>query len=115
MSAPNGCIGKCCIVFDLTSGTPYEKLQSAENHQRSVIAAMLKPLSLEEARERTERFAMGEPAEGVQHYSCRHWDEDTRLCKIYEARPLMCSEYPYRGEPCVHEGCGFIRPEDDAH
>ena len=34
---------------------------------------------------------------GDGHYSCKHWDTETRLCRIYEQRPQMCRDYPEPG------------------
>jgi len=30
------------------------------------------------------------------HYTCKNFDVETRLCKIYEDRPEFCKEYPNR-------------------
>jgi Fe-S-cluster containining protein len=73
------------------------------------IADMLIPLTPKEARERYERFS-GKTTTAYRwknrghHFTCRHWDEETRLCRIYEDRPQMCRDYPY-GQECQH-GCG---------
>ena len=34
---------------------------------------------------------------GIQYFSCAHWNTDTKLCNIYEIRPVMCRDFPYRG------------------
>ena len=41
-------------------------------------------------------------------YTCKNWDDQTRLCKIYESRPQMCRDYPY-SSPCVN--CGWENQE----
>lgn len=46
----------------------------------------------------------GEQSSKGHHYTCKHWDQTTRLCTIYENRPFMCSDYPY-GQACEH--CGL--------
>jgi len=71
------------------------------------ILGMIVPLTHEEAVERAHRLA-GLPedaslSEGVPHFACRHWDEETRLCTIYDQRPWMCRTYP--SVKCGH-GCG---------
>lgn len=43
--------------------------------------------------------------DGRHYFSCVHWDAATRLCGIYEIRPAMCNDYPYRGK-CQHAGKG---------
>lgn len=40
----------------------------------------------------------------VYHYSCKHLDEKTGLCTVYNIRPMMCRAYPYGGE-CQYPGC----------
>jgi len=35
--------------------------------------------------------------ETIYHYSCKHFDRLTRLCTIYNIRPLMCRTYPDNG------------------
>jgi Fe-S-cluster containining protein len=38
------------------------------------------------------------------YYSCKEYDWDTHLCKIYENRPKMCRNYP-NGNACEFAGC----------
>lgn len=38
------------------------------------------------------------------HYTCKHFDKKTKLCTIYDERPLMCRRFP-NGEPCPYPGC----------
>ena len=47
--------------------------------------------------------------DGQTHYLCRHWDEDTRLCRIHGAKPEVCRDYPY-DKPCDY--CGFEETPD---
>ena len=71
------------------------------------IADMVIPLSLDEANDRLDRFGSGRqygPESEGHVYTCRHFDEETRLCTIYAQRPEMCRDYPYAGE-CEYE-CG---------
>jgi Fe-S-cluster containining protein len=76
------------------------------------VAGMVEPLTLEETIARLARFGvMKPPVEGIQHYKCRHWDEETRLCKIYDRRPYMCRDYPGYGEAAACEyGCDCQMP-----
>lgn len=39
------------------------------------------------------------------NYDCTHFNPTTGRCTIYERRPAMCREYPYRGGSCKREGC----------
>jgi Fe-S-cluster containining protein len=50
-----------------------------------------------------ERVGPGERS--LEWYACRHFDEKTGDCTVYDQRPKMCSEYPYRGGTCGAAGC----------
>ncbi|MDQ7818704.1 MAG: YkgJ family cysteine cluster protein [Melioribacteraceae bacterium] len=44
----------------------------------------------------------------LHHYTCTNHDPVTGNCKIYEARPRMCSNFPYYDHPngeCPYKGC----------
>lgn len=112
------CTGKCCAMF-VYSCSKEELLAHPDEHRDGQqIGDMLQPLTLVEALERAERFdfdtstwtALAKDtlegrlqAQPPALYTCKHWDEDTRLCGIYEDRPAMCRAFPY-GKPCEH-GC----------
>lgn len=49
-------------------------------------------------------FPVGMDADGKHVFSCKHFDEKTRLCTIYEIRPTMCRRYP-NNNPCRIGGC----------
>lgn len=100
----SGCTGQCCVAFPL----------NAERNELSVeLVAMLVSITLEEAAERHARLypdnpmeLRGGPARDGQYYRCVHWDEETRLCGIYEARPNMCRYYPgYDDGRACEYGC----------
>lgn len=116
------CDGRCCSLFTYT--VPLEQI--ADRYAAGEGAAgdlqlleLLYPLTPEEARERALRFkveglfgsgiAKDQPPENG-YYSCRAWDEETRLCTIYDTRPQMCRGYPY-GRGCQH-GCSYEVGED---
>lgn len=127
------CDGRCCAVFTFSSsiddlrqsvdGTLERGGKPIKIRDDEVLLDMFVPLTPEESAERRERFGIvyTHAAEGVQrqhdgsappeqHYTCRHWDEDTRLCTIYEDRPNMCRDFPY-GNVCTH-GCGYNNIEE---
>lgn len=101
----NGCSGLCCAAFSLPERP--EKLPEIAGDEGEQIAAMVIPLTAAEARERYEAFGGTDPeqfpADGTLFFTCRNWDEVTRLCAIYETRPDMCRKFPY-GNGCPH-GC----------
>lgn len=98
------CPGDCCEAISL----PPEAVRRLEERPESVedgvqVSAMLVPLPPAEAREIVERNGGRFNAE-LRWFTCTNWDPATRLCKVYEARPGMCSAYPY-GRGCDF-GCG---------
>jgi Fe-S-cluster containining protein len=99
------CTGKCCVAFPLnkTLGELAAMRYPASAFEALTILGMIQPLTVEETRERAARFGLGEPDDEIKYYSCRHWDEETRLCTIYDERPWMCRTYPNE-DKCDH-GC----------
>lgn len=110
-----GCPGYCCAAFSIT-----KTLDEIEDLYRAgrlhaddeVIASMLIPLTAEQATERLREF--GSPTADLKRnedrhwYTCIHWDEQTRLCSIYENRPRMCRDYPsYKKDGLCDHGCGL--------
>lgn len=111
MTGPR-CTGGCCAVFWLPRDVP-DTVADAE-----FIRDMRIELTPEQASERWSKFVGDEPPVGMKPnasdapvaggrsaYTCRHWDENTRLCTVYDQRPMLCRDYPY-GQACSH-GCDF--------
>lgn len=107
----SACPGYCCAAFYWPRTITEQRRRAAETYDGEQIADMLVRLTPKQARERYEKFS---GKQSGLHYSwkhrghyftCKNWDEDTRLCKIYEDRPAMCRDFPY-GTECPH-GCGF--------
>ena len=76
-----GCIGLCCSVFELYDMEGYPE---PSDEEAAFIDDMLIPVG--------------------EDYTCRHWDQTSKLCTVYEQRPSMCRTYP-DGIPCIWEGC----------
>lgn len=122
----SACSGKCCAVFNYPTAPDAlrERSEGQEGFwpdQDRFLADMLVALTPEEAQARMERFEIS-PPEGMDLrewaentgplYTCRHWDEDTRLCTVYADRPEMCREYPYASR-CQHDcNCDFVMPQN---
>jgi Fe-S-cluster containining protein len=111
-----GCSGKCCAVFNFP--TPPEVLATRGGPDDAFLADMLVALTPDEAEARVREFEVTPPegfdlrtwVEAAPAYTCRHWDEETRLCGVYEQRPTMCREYPYAGG-CQHDCACDYRAE----
>jgi len=111
MSNPTeiACPGWCCAAFYWPRTLADMKKHPDAGYDGPQIRDMLVPLTPKEARERHERFSGKKVAafswkHRGHHFTCKNWDEETRLCKVYETRPQMCRDYPY-GQECQH-GCG---------
>lgn len=102
-----GCTGACCAAFYFPR-TPREIGQLIElngqynGYDGRMIEDMLIPLTDEQVTARAAEFGFEDPGRG-NYYTCRHWDDGTRLCGVYDHRPQMCSAYPYE-RACGH--CG---------
>lgn len=104
------CPGWCCAAFYWPRTISWMRKHADKTMwDGAQIRDMLIPLTPKQARERYERFS-GTPTRAYKwkhrghFFTCKNWDEETRLCKIYEDRPAMCRDYPY-GQECQH-GCG---------
>jgi len=111
----NGCTGLCCAAFRvphtmgelraMQAGRRPSRVQLAEVDQ---LIDMLIPLTPKQASERHVQFGGVDRrrfrwSDRGHQFTCRHWDEETRLCGIYEDRPDMCRNFPY-GKSCPF-GC----------
>lgn len=103
------CNGACCAVFSWPIEYDPEKTEDGP-----FIADMLIRLTDDEAVARAEKFGgavleWATEREGRERapHTCRHWDEQTRLCTVYDRRPVMCRNYPYDGACTLGHECGY--------
>ena len=102
------CPGWCCAVIH-QPGT-FSELAAAAGilQDGELVLDMIQPISRDNAIRRRRQHGLRvdnlETAKDGHLYTCRHWDDRTRLCGIYERRPAMCRDYPY-AESCAH--CGL--------
>ena len=118
--APNGCNGTCCERFVLPfSFEEFQKsyeLCKATGKKRwgqiDIIGPMLIPLDDRKPVDwnPADNKKFGKREDGTPmthfHYTCKHFDKETRLCGIHETKPKMCSDYNY-GNSCNYENCNF--------
>jgi Fe-S-cluster containining protein len=111
------CPGYCCAALSIPE-TIEEIRADVDDPDSATVADMLIPLTHRQAVARAKKF--GAPRGVVtkypngpksQWYTCRHWDEATMLCTIWERRPEMCRGYPYGGT--CRSGCGYRTPPDE--
>lgn len=109
------CGGACCAAFYLPWTIRELRRRAGEIEDGHFISDMVIPLTPKEANERSARFGGKVRARWHyrgHHFTCRHWDEETRLCAAYDERPRMCADYPYGDECNLAPGCSFrISPE----
>jgi Fe-S-cluster containining protein len=101
------CDGRCCASFTLPKDAIERFQNGANGDDAPFILDMLIPLTRRQQVARVKRLGYGTVARNPRDkapFTCRHWDEKTRLCTVYEQRPGMCRDFPY-GRPCEHEGC----------
>lgn len=114
--------GKCCEAIHI-SISPEEIAKGAENQREwsssdfVFIADNWTPITREEADSINPHFAemekRGADYGHMHFYTCKNHDKETKLCKIYDKRPHVCSGYPWYGaEPRAEEAfytmdCGY--------
>jgi Fe-S-cluster containining protein len=104
-----GCPGACCVRFPMS--TTYEDLLAIRDNRRPgntrtgdgrYFVDLIVPVD--------HSSTLRNDSDGII-YTCRALDRKTMRCKIYDARPGLCADYPYRGY-CAW--CTFdpAKPED---
>ena len=104
------CTGHCCYGFTLPNDILIE-IYHTEDSEREVkyykdedyIKDMIIPLYWVEDTKNDPTYY-----EGSCRFTCKHFDGES--CTAYEARPRMCSEYPY-GSACKFKGCTMEQPK----
>jgi Fe-S-cluster containining protein len=101
------CPGDCCFGFTLSvtrerlreiAGTDLRRSDATDATKSVVrnarmIEAMVIPLG-------------PHPVNGEPSFTCRYWaGPPTKLCTVYERRPMMCRTYPDDGK--CEFGCAF--------
>jgi Fe-S-cluster containining protein len=121
----NRCMGECCEDIGLsyspedlknsyqiwvasrdghTSGV--SMMKSEKNVQRWAEIWLLYPmLTFARADKRHPESPYKDGESIVYHYTCKHFNEKTRLCDIYEERPYMCRVYGENGHICRNPRC----------
>ena len=109
MSKCNSCIGACCKDFTL----PVSPMQFAferkrkksrwfEGHQIADMVIFLREDQQEQENSNGRKTMRHMPR--LYHYTCKHFNTDTKLCMDYENRPHMCRDFPNHGvtmvKPC---------------
>lgn len=94
------CTGECCRCFPIGYANLEDLKQVAVRHPGGEIDQVIEMI-----------FPVGKGVhyQGADLFSCKNFDPETTLCKIYEDRPQhMCGDYPYEGGTCYW--CGLTIP-----
>jgi len=100
------CTGRCCERFVVGPAHDWPRFVAMVESGDFQAEPRAGRDGHEEARYLRDMLVPIEVLDGVQYFTCRHYDRATRRCREYEARPLMCADYPH-GRRCEH-GCGLI-------
>ncbi len=110
MKPSNGCIGGCCEEFPINMAANNGTGFTPDDMRKLVIKN--KGTLMEKETNQIARmiialgYRRGNDNRLVYTWTCKNFDKENRLCKIYDERPNMCSGYP-DGKECHYEGCGF--------
>jgi len=103
------CTGHCCRDFSL----PYFPDEFKRRHKHIVDGVQIYRMviyigigHLNHAGQRVKYYP---------RYTCRNYNSDKKECEIYEDRPAMCRDYPYRGQTCTYPGCTFSGKDVHTH
>lgn len=104
-----GCTGACCDPVKLPAAEYVRlRLDPGSVNDGEVLVDMLRGAPsagdlLDLAVVDRLKARAGQERAVLLHLTCRHFDQASRRCGIYDRRPQMCSSFP-NGGPC--EFCG---------
>ena len=113
----NRCTGHCCENFTLPY-TPMELKHRAkrlkvgdkyfhEDHTQVAEMVIFLGTYASGTDRRGRKKIKGTKlyyGKSIHHYTCKHYNRETRNCMNYENRPAMCRNYP-DGHKCNYRGC----------
>jgi len=94
----HNCAGECCREFPLNityADLQIEAAKDTSDFEIFQIMDMVIPLAT------------------ANRYTCRHWDQITKLCGNYQDRPRMCTDFPYEHGMCHICGSTYCRASDE--
>jgi Fe-S-cluster containining protein len=123
MSETARCTGHCCESFTMPQ-SPERIWQMYNDWQKYADGATFRfggndihivaPMLIFIRETKTDPLDGREFFQGPQYvYTCKHFDRLARNCTIYENRPQMCRDYPYKSS-CRYLGCTMKRTEDES-
>lgn len=115
MPRENGCTGGCCKEFWL----PFSPEELREKARRGDPAngSTMELKRLAEVVIPLDLAVHGVEVEGGKAtrwpYTCRVWDPETRLCREYDRRPIVCRRHPVSKKCGLDPSCNAAPVPDD--
>ena len=102
----DNCIAYCCSIYDRVQVTPRD-LRRLATHFRVLPEVATERFTKLNGKERILR----RKADRLFGQACTFLDQDTRKCTIYNARPLVCREFPTTSRCSYYDLLEFERDQ----
>jgi Fe-S-cluster containining protein len=102
------CIAYCCSIYDRVQVTPRD-IRRLAAHFRVAPEVATQRFTKVFGKERILR----RKADRLFGQACTFLDQDTRKCTIYDARPLVCHEFPTTSRCAYYDLIEFEREQQD--
>ncbi|HEV7681074.1 MAG TPA: YkgJ family cysteine cluster protein [Pyrinomonadaceae bacterium] len=102
------CIAYCCSIYDRVQVTPRD-IRRLAAHFRVLPEVATQRFTKLFGKERILR----RKADRLFGQACTFLDQDTRKCTIYEARPLVCHEFPTTSRCAYYDLIEFERDQQN--
>ena len=100
------CIAYCCSIYDRVQVTPRD-IRRLAAHFRVLPEVAIERFTKLNGKERILR----RKADRLFGRACTFLDQDTRKCTIYNARPLVCREFPTTSRCSYYDLLEFERDQ----
>ncbi len=100
------CIAYCCSIYDRVQLTPRD-IRRLAAHFRVLPEVATARFTKLNGKERILR----RKADRLFGQACTFLDQDTRKCTIYDARPLVCREFPTTSRCAYYDLLEFERDQ----
>ena len=102
------CIAYCCSVYDRVQVTPRD-IRRLAAHFRVLPEVATERFTKLNGKERILR----RKADRLFGQACTFLDQDTRKCTIYNARPLVCRDFPKAANCSYYDLLEFERDQQN--